>query len=270
MKNFTKYFHLTFTYKIFKFAKKSFFEFLATFGEIGIQFVQALKSILKLNINFKQVVIQSSKFAIDSLPITLTIVGMTTMIISIQVAPEMIKQGGGNYIGMLVAIVMIRELANVMAGFAIISMIGSSYASEIATMKVTDQIDALTTLKVDPIEYLFVPRLVASFVMMPFVVTFAAFIGLISGGIVVTSIRNGISWTNYIESIWLGLEVKDIMIGLFKASVFGFAISIVSLSCGKMAQGGAKEVGMATTKAVVWSFVTIAVIDYIFALIFYM
>ena len=103
-------------------------DFVETIGIIGMQFVKSVKYIFLLNFRLSQIIKSASMFAFDSLPITLTIVGMTTVIITMQVAPELVKQGGGKYIGMLVALVMIRELANVMAGFAIISMIGSSYA----------------------------------------------------------------------------------------------------------------------------------------------
>lgn len=244
-------------------------DFVETIGIIGMQFVKSVKYIFLLNFRLSQIIKSSSMFAFDSLPITLTIVGMTTVIITMQVAPELVKQGGGKYIGMLVALVMIRELANVMAGFAIISMIGSSYASEVATMKVTDQIDAMKALKVDPIRYLFVPRLISGFVMMPMVFVITSFVGLVCGWATTMLTTHGVSTLNYIESIWEGLQVRDIFVALLKASVFGFSIVLVSLCCGIMANGGAKGVGIATTKAVVWSFITIAVIDYLFALIFY-
>ena len=259
----------TLTYKLSCIFINQIVDFIETLGIIGIQFVNSLKYIFKLNFRLSQIIKSGSMFAFDSLPITLTIVGMTTIIITMQVAPELVKQGGGKYIGMLVALVMIRELANVMAGFAIISMIGSAYASEVATMKVTEQIDAMKALKVDPIRYLFVPRLIAGFVMMPQVFLITSFVGLICGWATTMLTTHGVSTLSYIESIWEGLELRDIFIALLKASVFGFSIVLVSLCCGIMANGGAKGVGTATTKAVVWSFITIAVIDYLFALIFY-
>ena len=259
----------TLTYKLSRIFVNQIFDFVETLGIISIQFIDALKYIFTLNLKFKQILKSASIFAFDSLPITLTIVGLTTIIITMQVAPELVKQGGGKYIGMLVALVMIRELSNVMAGFAIISMIGSAYASEVATMKVTDQIDAMKALKVDPIKYLFAPRLVSGFIMMPMVFIITSFVGLICGWATTMLTTHGVSTLGFIESVWEGLELRDIFIALLKASVFGFSIVLVSLSCGIMANGGAKGVGIATTKAVVWSFITIAVIDYLFALIFY-
>ena len=152
-------------------------DFLITLGRMGCDFCGVLKYILKLKINYKETIEQSKRFAYDSIPISLTIVGMTSAIIAMQLAPELAKQGGADYTGMLSALVMVRELAVVMSGFAIISMVGSSFASEIASMSVTEQLNAMKVLKVDPIEYLIVPRFVAGFLFMPAVfILFAIFI----------------------------------------------------------------------------------------------
>lgn len=256
------------TYQIFKLIYGQCKDFLETFGVISEQFIHVIKQILTLNISIKDFITQSGRFAFDSLPITLSIVGMTSIIIAIQIAPEMVKQGGGGAIGALISIVMTRELGSIMSGFAIISMIGSAFASEIATMKVTDQIDAMHALKVSPIKCLFVPRVLAGFFMMPIVVIIASTFGIITAGW--ASIISGkISWLNYINSVWFGLFSKDIGVAILKASCFGFAISLISCSCGIKAKGGAQGVGLATTQAVVWSFIAIVIIDYIFAVIFY-
>lgn len=243
--------------------------FLVTLGNIGKDFTKVMSYILKLRINFPIVVEQSSRFAVDSLPITLTIVGMTSIIISMQISPELAKQGAESYIGMLSALVMIRELASIMAGFAIISMIGSSFASELASMAVTEQISAMRVSRVDPIEYLIVPRFIAGVLTMPLVFIVSAFVGLICAGIV-AKITADLSLLNYVDSMWRGLYVRDIMIALLKSAFFGGTIALISCSCGYSTRGGAKEVGIATTRAVVWSFLAIAMWDYIFAAVFYL
>ena len=247
-------------------------DFFETLGEMGIRACQVFRLIvhdlIKREMNWKLFIEQCSRFAVDSLPITLTIVGMVSVIVSMQVAPEMVKQGGEKYVGMLMGVVMTREMGAIMAGFAIISMIGSSYASEIATMRVTEQVDALKVLKVNPIEYLFVPRVLAGFVMMPFVVVLASTFGLLCGGIA-AYLSAHVSKLNYISSLWQGLYIKDISVALGKSACFGAAIALISCTCGYLAYGGAKGVGISTTKAVVWSFVAICIIDYIFATIFF-
>ena len=262
-------FQETGTYRFYKLFLKQTKEFMETVGNITVRFLETLKYILTFQFKISEVIEQSKRFAIDSLPITLTIVAMTAIIISVQVAPEMVKQGGKDYIGLLVALTMVREIGAIMSGFAIISMIGSAFASEIATMKVTEQIDALRVLKVSPIKYLFVPRILAGIIMMPLIVIIASVVGIIFGGLTAQLTSHEVSGLCYFTSVWHGLYIKDINIALLKSSVFGGAIALVSSSCGYEAQNGAKGVGIATTKAVVWSFVTIVIIDYFFALFFY-
>lgn len=270
--NVVKIFKQSATYNLAKMLLKQGQEFFETLGEMGIRTAQVLRLVfvnfIKRQFNLKLIIEQCSRFAVDSLPITLSIVGMCAIIISMQVAPEMVKQGGEKFVGMLMAVVMTREMGAIMSGFAIISMIGSAFASEIATMRVTEQIDALKVLKVDPVEYLFLPRVVAGFVMMPFVVIIASTFGLICSG-VASYLSAHVSRLNFISSLWQGLYLKDIMVSLLKSACFGAAIAVISCTCGYLAYGGAKGVGLSTTKAVVWSFVAICIIDYIFATVFY-
>lgn len=267
-----KIFKQSATYNLARMILSQAQEFFETLGEMGIRTCQVVRLIfcdlIKWQFNRKLLIDQCSRFAVDSLPITLTIVGMVSVIVSMQVAPEMVKQGGEKFVGMLMGVVMTREMGAIMSGFAIISMIGSAYASEIATMRVTEQVDALKVLKVNPIEYLFVPRVLAGFIMMPFIVILASTFGLICGGIA-AYLSAHVSRLNYISSLWQGLFLKDISVSLAKSACFGAAIAIISCTWGYLAYGGAKGVGVSTTKAVVWSFVAICIIDYIFATIFF-
>ena len=259
----------TLTWRAIRYFIKQQEDFMKTLGNIGKDFVSVSKYICKLDFNLKHVIEQSSRYGIDSLPITLTIVSMTAIIVAMQIAPELVKQGGGDYMGMMSALVMVRELGAIMAGFAIISMIGSSFASELASMSVTDQISAMKVLQVDPIKYLVVPRFLAGVIMMPLIFVLSSFVGLIFASII-SKITANISYLNFINSMWHGLYVKDILVAMLKSSFFGGTISLISCTCGYSTRGGAKEVGISTTKAVVWSFLAIAVWDYIFASIFYM
>ncbi len=259
----------TLLFRFFSYFLEEIKSFLETLGNIGKDFTRVLFYILRLRINFGATLEQSSRFAVDSLPITLTIVGMTSIIISMQISPELAKQGAENYIGMLSALVMIRELAAIMAGFAIISMIGSSFASELASMAVSEQISAMRVLRVDPIEYLIVPRFLAGVIMMPVVFILASFVGLLCAGYV-ANWTAGLSMLNYVDSLWHGLYVRDILIAMLKSAFFGGTIALISCSSGYSTRGGAKEVGTSTTRAVVWSFLAIAIWDYIFAAMFYL
>ena len=263
-----KYFKQSATYKLYKGISGIFFDFVDTLGKITENGLEVIKFILKGEINRKELVEQCSRFGVSSLPITLTIVGMTSVIVASQVALEMVKQGGGHFIGMMMTILIIREVAVIMSGFAIISMIGSSLASELATMRVTEQIDAIKVLKVNPVSYLFIPRVLSGIIMMPFVTILAAAIVIIAGA-VTSDMFAGLSYRAYFDSAWLGLYMKDLWVSLLKAVFFGGTIALISCSCGYFASGGAKGVGLATTKAVVWSFVAIVIWDMIFAIAFF-
>ena len=256
------------TYQFLQICADLLEDFLTTVGEIAIHLFISLKYICLGQINWKEVLEQSSRFGVSSLPITISIVSMTSIIVAMQVAGEMVKQGGGNYVGMLVSLLTIRETGIIMSGFAIISMIGSSLASEIATMKITEQIDAIQVLGVNPIKYLFVPRIIAGTLMMPPVLVVSSTFGILGGAVASTTVSE-LSYKAYFSSVWSGLYIYDIKVALAKAFVYGFTIALISCTCGYMASGGAKGVGLATTKAVVWSFVTIVIWDLIFSIAFF-
>lgn len=264
----SKYLRQSATYKVFSHFGVVFADFLDTLGKIAQIGFHVFRCIFKGEISKKELLLQCDRFGVSSLPITLSIVGMTSIIVASQVAHEMVKQGGGNFVGMLMTILIVREVGAIMSGFAITSMIGSSLASELATMRVTEQVDAIDVLGVDPIRYLFVPRVLSGIVMMPFVVILASIVGVLLGA-VTSDMFAGLTYRAYFDSAWLGLYMKDLWVSLLKASVFGGTIALISCTCGFHATGGAKGVGIATTKAVVWSFISIVVLDMVFAVLFF-
>lgn len=264
----SKYLRQSATYKVFSHLGVVFADFLNTLGKIAQIGFHVLRCIFKGEISKKELLLQCDRFGVSSLPITLSIVGMTSIIVASQVAHEMVKQGGGNFVGMLMTILIVREVGSIMSGFAITSMIGSSLASELATMRVTEQVDAIDVLGVDPIRYLFVPRVLSGIIMMPFVVILASVVGVLLGA-VTSDMFAGLTYRAYFDSAWLGLYMKDLWVSLLKASVFGGTIALISCTCGFHATGGAKGVGIATTKAVVWSFISIVVLDMVFAVLFF-
>ena len=259
------YYKATYTYKIYRMFLSELEGFVTTLGNIALLGLEFFKGLKTFPTTYKSIMEQASRFGVSSLPITLSIVGMTSVIIAMQIAGEMVKQGAGNYVGMLVSILMVREEGVIMAGFAIISMIGSSLASEIATMKVTEQIDAIRVLRVNPVYYLFTPRVIAGTLMMPVV---SSLFGIL-GGAVASNLASGLTYKAYFDSVWFGLNMHDLNVCILKSLAFGFVITLISCSCGMEARDGAKGVGIATTKAVVWSFVAIVILDLIFAAMFF-
>lgn len=263
-----KGFRYTLTYKVMSGLLYYTADWFEHIGQIGSNLAYAVKYIFTGKVSIKNTIEQSARFGVDSLPMALAMVGISGMIIALQFAYEAVKQGGGNYVGTLVTIGIIREIGPVMGSFAVISMVGSSMAAEIGTMKVTDQVDAIKVFGIDPIHYLIVPRILAGFLIMPFVIIMADAAGIL-GGLIASRMVAGISTLNYIDSIRQGLYQKDIFVSLLKAAVFGGIISIISSSIGYKTEGGAMEVGKSTTKAVVWSFVAVIIMDYIISLIFF-
>lgn len=258
----------TFTYKAYQFMLGESIPAMSLLGEIGSNTVHSLGLIAKGKIHTKNMLEQMSIVGLDALFITLFLSTVAGMIISLQVAYEMAQQGAGAYVGMLVALTIVRELGPIIASFSVVSMICSAMAAEIATMKVTEQIDAMKVLQVNPFYYLIVPRIIAGTLMVPILVLFGNILAIL-GGMVIANITAGINMESYMESVWQGLKVKDIWISLLKGSVFGFLITLISSSVGYATEGGAKEVGHATTTAVVWSFLALVIFDYLLSLIFF-
>lgn len=263
-----KYLKQSVTYKIVNKLLYAMADFLDTIGKIIQLGFHSAKCIIKGEIDFKELIVQCDRFGVSSLPITLSIVGMTSIIVASQVAHEMVKQGGSNFVGLLMTILIVREVGAIMSGFAITSMIGSSLASELATMRVTEQIDAIDVLSVDSVRYLFVPRILSGAIMMPFIVILASVVGVLLGA-VTADLFAGLTYRAYFDSAFLGLDMKDLGVCILKAITFGITISLISCTCGYFASGGAKGVGLATTKAVVWSFIAIVVLDMVFAILFF-
>jgi phospholipid/cholesterol/gamma-HCH transport system permease protein len=146
--------------------------------------------------------------------------------------------------------------------------IGAAMAAEIGTMRVTEQIDALTTLSTNPMKYMVAPRLVAGVLMLPFLVIIADIIGVF-GGYLVAVYKLGFNPANYIQSTWEFMQLEDVLSGLVKAAVFGFIITLMGCYHGYLSRGGAQGVGAATTNAVVSAAILILSTDYILTELFF-
>lgn len=236
-------------------------DWIEIIGNMGMNLYFSLKCLFTGQLKKKLFFEHASRFGVDSLPISLLMVGLAGMIIALQIAKEMVKNGAGGQVGMLVSMCIVRELGPIIGGFAVISMVGSSMAAEIATMKVTEQVDAIKVLGVNPVYYLITPRVFAGLFIMPFVVIIANVVGII-GGMFMSKLVTDLNADNYINSVWVGLSVKDFFVSMFKGTIFGGIIALSCASIGYRTQGGAIDVGKATTNAVVWSFILMLVADY--------
>lgn len=218
---------------------------------------------------FSSVIAQAAAISYDSLIISLVIVFVSAAVIAIQVSKQFLMSGAEAYVGGSIAIVMIREIAPGFVALAIGARAGTAISAEIANMQVTSQVDAIKTLKVDPVGYYFSPRIIAAGITVPMVVLIAEVVGIL-GGLVVSYFTIGLHPARYINSVWLWLSTKDIYISLLKAFVFGILIALVCATQGYETKGGAKDVGISTTRAAVLSTVYMLFADFIINLVFYL
>lgn len=212
---------------------------------------------------------QAAAISYDSLIISLVIAFVSAAVIAIQVSKQFLMSGAEAYVGGSIAVVMIREIAPGFVALAIGARAGTAISAEIANMQVTSQVDAIKTLKVDPVGYYFAPRILAAAITVPMVVMLAELVGIL-GGLLVSHATIGLHPARYINSVWLWLNARDIYISLFKGFVFGILIALVCATQGYETRGGAKDVGESTTKAAVLSTVYMLVADFLINLVFYL
>jgi phospholipid/cholesterol/gamma-HCH transport system permease protein len=237
-------------------------------GSCVLNLYKALKLIFTGQIRFKSAIYQAAVIGYDSLPIALTISLVAGAVLALQVAQQFVLSGADAYIGGLVSLAITREMAPIFASLAIGARAGTAMTAEIGNMSVTEQIDALNTLKVDPIGYLLVPRLIAGIVVVPMVTAIAEFIGIL-GGMFVAQSTVSLHPYRYINSVWLYSRPYDIKISLIKAAVFGVLIALICTTHGLQTRGGAREVGLSTTKAAIWTAVAIPLFDLLLSWIYF-
>lgn len=197
----------------------------------------------------------------ESLMIALLTAGFVGAVFTIQVAREFINFGATATVGGVLALALTRELAPVLTAVVLAGRVGSAFAAEIGTMRVTEQIDALYMLKTDPIDYLVIPRVIACCLMLPILTILSIIIGL-AGGVVVAAGVYGISESVFLDSVQSLLKVWDLGTAAIKAAVFGALIAVIGCSWGLTTTGGAKGVGQSTTTAVVTALLAIFISNF--------
>ncbi len=242
---------------------------ISFFGLCVQNFITCIKYLFSKQVRYSSVLSQIAAISYDSLTISLVIVVIAAAVITLQVSKQFFMSGADSYIGGTMAIIIIREIAPGFAALAIGARAGTAISAEIANMQVTEQVDAIKTLKVNPVGYYFTPRILAAGLTVPMVVLIAEFIGIASGMFICFFTIN-LHPNRYINSVWLWLSTRDIYISLFKASIFGGLISLVCATQGYTTHGGAKEVGISTTQAAIKSTVYMLTADFLINIVFYL
>ena len=244
---------------------------LATIGQLTLFMLNSVSHFVRPPIYFRLIGRQMIDVGYYSLPV----VGLTTlfsgMVIALQSytgATRVTADAALENVTAVVVLSITRELAPVLAGLMVAGRIGASMAAEIGTMRVTEQIDALTTLSTNPIKYLVVPRIIAGLTMLPLLVLVGDVIGIF-GGYVIGVFKLDFNPALYIQKTYNFLEYIDVLSGLVKAAVFGFVVTLLGCYMGYHSSGGAQGVGAATTNAVVASAILILILNYLISQLFF-
>ncbi|MEH2275108.1 MlaE family lipid ABC transporter permease subunit [Nostoc sp. UHCC 0926] len=222
---------------------------------------QVLVHLLKGKIHRRNTLQQMAAVGPDSLFIALLTAIFVGAVFTIQVAREFINFGAGNIIGGVLSVALTRELAPVLTAVVLAGRVGSAFAAEIGTMRVTEQIDAMLMLRTDPIDYLVIPRVLACCLMLPILTLLSLVTGMFGGLIIAINIYN-LSDTVFLDSARNFLGIWDILSAMIKACCFGILIAVIGCSWGLTTTGGAKGVGQSTTTAVVTALLIIFVSNF--------
>ncbi len=206
-------------------------------------------------------------FGVEAVPIVLLLSFIIGLILSLQSAVQLRMFGANIYIADLISISMLKEMGPMMTAIIVAGRSGSAIASEIATMKVSEELDALKMMAMNPIRYVVIPKFYAMTICLPLLVVISIIVGILGGVIVAVTYLN-ISVTAFYNQMVNALQLKDLFLSLLKSTIFAWAIVIIGSFYGFRVQGGAEGVGKATTLSVVASIFAVIVIDVIFSLLY--
>jgi len=236
-------------------------KFIEEIGNVAVLFLNSLKWALRPPLGFRNILKQMEEVGVGSVPVVMITAVSTGMVLALQSHTGFKRFNAESLVGTVVALSMTRELGPVLTALIVAGRAGAAMAAELGTMRVTEQIDALSSMATNPIKYLIVPRLLAGMVMLPILTIFADAIG-IAGGYFVAVQMLDVNPVVYMRRTTDYLEYDDIFGGLLKAFVFGMIIATISCYKGFNTAGGAEGVGKATTGAVVISSMLILISDY--------
>jgi len=244
---------------------KRFLAFVdATYENIGRFFIVLYKTVtwgLRPPYDIWEWFRQMTRVGVDSIPVVFLTALFTGMVLALQTFEGFQRFHAENYVGSVVSLAMLRELSPVLAALMVAGRVGSAMAAEIGTMRVTEQLDALQALATDPIHYLVVPRVIATAVMLPFLVVMGDGVGIMGGYLVSVNLM-GANPVIYMDSTFQFLDLDDLFSGVIKAAVFGIILAVTGCMKGYYTTGGAEGVGRATTQSVVMASLVILLSDF--------
>ena len=225
-------------------------------------FLEAIMWLFRPPVRFRLFFKQMEFIGVGSLFVVLLTGLFTGMVLALQTYHAFRMFSAESLVGATVALSMTRELGPVITALMVTGRAGSAIAAEIGTMRVTEQIDALDVMAINPVQYLVVPRLVAGVIMLPLLTAISDFVGVVGGYMVGVNLL-GINAGLFMNKIYEYVELEDIYNGLTKAAVFGLILTLVGCYKGFYTRGGAEGVGRATTQSVVLASIMILMGDYV-------
>lgn len=223
---------------------------------------------LKANRGMQRAVHQAMAVGVGAIPIISLITFFVGVIIALQGAYQLQRLGAIQLVASLVSISITRELGPLVTGIVVIGRSGSAFAAEIGTMRVTEELDALETMALDPVAFLVVPKFAAMAVMMPCLAVWSDLMGVL-GGCLFGVASGNFTFGSYLTATRDVLVMRDVTTGLIKSLAFGLVITAVGCYEGFSTGAGPEEVGRSTTSAVVMSIFLVIVIDLVFTMLFY-
>ncbi len=231
-------------------------------GQVGIVVVRTFYCLLRLQIDWQECIRQAYFIGVNSF----LVVGITSLFtglaMSLQIAVQLVQFGGESEIGGVVALALIRQIGPITAAIIVAGRVGSSIAAELTTMNISEQIDALKVMRIDPIRYLVVPRFVGAMAMMPVLSIYAMGIGIFAG-MVIALVYADVSFGVFLDSVRSKVIDQDFYVHFLKAFINAAIVIFYSCTIGLNTKGGAADVGYAVTRSVVWSMTVMFIVNYI-------
>jgi phospholipid/cholesterol/gamma-HCH transport system permease protein len=238
------------------------FELVADIGDVALFTLTTFAWMLRRRTRRSVLVPSFYAIGVSSVPVVAITGTFIGMVLAVQAHSQFAMMGLATRLGSVINISLVKELGPVLAATMLAGRVGSSMAAELGTMRVTEQIDALTALGTNPIHYLVVPRFLACFLLIPLLTLMADFMGVIGGAVVSTQVLMVDSFAYWQHSREF-VDGIDIMAGVFKSMFFGAAIALISCHRGFHSRAGAEGVGQAATEAFVFSFIAILFLDFV-------
>jgi phospholipid/cholesterol/gamma-HCH transport system permease protein len=235
---------------------------ISLIGQVLIMFWQTIGYIVRGQFDKSETFRQAYMIGVKSFIVVSLTALFTGLAMSLQISRELVTFGADTAIGGVVSLALIREIGPITAGVMVAGRVGSSIAAELTTMMVTEQIDALKVMRVDPVKFLVAPRYAAALVMMPTLSTYAMFVGLLAGIVIAKGAAN-VSPDTFLDSVKQTILDRDFTVHYIKSLINATIIIMFSCAIGLNTRGGAEDVGIATTRAIVWTMISIFISNYV-------